>query len=152
PLFGSRGVGVTRIRDREVAYRVCRTLAYFHHVLYLQQFIPHGRSDVRAFVVGDEVVAAMRRSATGWKTNVAQGARPQPYTVSKEERRLALEAARALGCAVAGVDVMKTREGEFYVNEVNSQPDWRGLQSVATVSIAEKIARHVVRSVKGVSS
>jgi len=149
PLFGSRGVGVTRVRDKEVAYRICRTLAYFHHVLYLQEFIPHGYSDVRAFVVGGETVAAMRRAATGWKTNISQGARPRRHLASREEERLAVEAARAVGCAVAGVDIMVTRQGEFYVNEVNSQPDWRGLQSVTSVPIAERIAQHVLDAIRG---
>ena len=148
PLFGSRGVGVTRVRDKEVARRVCRTLAYFHHVLYLQEFVPHGYSDLRVFVVGDQAVAAMKRAATWWKTNVAQGARPHSHVVSREEKRLAVEAAQALGCAVAGVDIMKTRRGDFCVNEVNSQPDWRGLQSVTPISIAEKIAEHVRRAAK----
>jgi len=59
PLFGSRGIGSTRISDSEIAARIFRTVSFYHGVLYLQEFIPHGVSDVRAFVVGDYVVAAM---------------------------------------------------------------------------------------------
>jgi len=147
PLFGSRGVGVTRVKDRDTAFRISRTLSYFRHVIYIQEFIPHGYSDVRAFVVGDKVVAAMRRLGIGWKTNVAQGAIPKFHEVSRRNEELAVKAAKTLGCEVAGVDMMETEAGECYVNEVNSQPDWRGLQSVSKVWLAEEIIKHVLSHV-----
>lgn len=63
PLFGSRGVGSTRVSDPDVAIRVFRAISFHHGVLYLQEFVPHGVSDVRAFVIGDRVLASMRRVA-----------------------------------------------------------------------------------------
>jgi len=147
PLFGSRGIGVTRLTDREVASRVFRTLAFIHHVIYIQEFIPHGTRDVRAFVVGGRVVASMYREASGWKTNVSQGARPVAFKPDEELAELAIKAAELMGCEVAGVDVLEGRDG-YYVTEVNSQPGWRGLQSVTKVRIADVIVDHVAQLAK----
>ncbi|RLE61315.1 MAG: RimK family alpha-L-glutamate ligase, partial [Thermoprotei archaeon] len=125
PLFGSRGRGITRITDPEVARRVFNTLRFLHHVIYIQEFIPHGNRDIRVFIVGDEVVAAMYRESEDWKTNIALGAKPKPLTPSEELQELALRTAKTLGCEVAGVDILESRDG-YVVTEVNSQPGWRG--------------------------
>jgi ribosomal protein S6--L-glutamate ligase/tetrahydromethanopterin:alpha-L-glutamate ligase len=145
PLFGSRGVGTTRISDPDVAIRLFRAIAFYHGVLYLQEFIPHGVSDVRAFVVGDRVVAAMRRVAQSWKTNVSLGAKPVALNPNKELEDLAVKTAQVIGCKVAGVDIMESQDGPVVI-ELNSQPGWRGLQSVATVNIAEEIVKYLVSS------
>ncbi len=147
PLFGSRGVGTTRISDPDVATRLFRAIAFYHGVLYLQEFIPHGVSDIRAFVVGDRVVAAMRRVAKGWKTNVSLGAKPMALDIGKEIENLAVRAAKVIGCEVAGVDIMESQNG-LVVIELNSQPGWRGLQSVAALNIGEEIIRHIVSLLK----
>ena len=78
PLFGSEGRGMVRVSDPETAWRVFRTLERTQAVLYLQQFVRHAGWDLRAFVVGGRVLAAMRRHARGdWRTNVAQGGRAE---------------------------------------------------------------------------
>jgi RimK family alpha-L-glutamate ligase len=143
PLFGSRGVGTTRISDTEVATRLFRAITFYHGVLYLQEFIPHGVSDIRAFVVGDRVVAAMRRVAENWKTNVSMGAKPVALNLMKEIEDLAVKTAQNIGCKVAGVDIIESEKGPVVI-ELNSQPGWRGLQSVATVNIAEEIVRYTI--------
>lgn len=148
PLFGSRGVGVARVDSRDLAVRAFRLLSFQHSVVYLQRFISHGFSDLRVFVVGGRVVAAARRVSGSWKTNVAQGAWTRPVKLEPEIGEAAVKAAETLGCEVAGVDVMCMRSGGFYVNEVNSQPDWRGLQSATGVNIAEEIVRYILSSVR----
>jgi RimK family alpha-L-glutamate ligase len=147
PIFGSRGIGSTRISDPEVATRVFRALAFHHMVLYVQEFVRHGVSDIRAFVVGDRVVAAMRRVAGGWKTNVSQGARPAPLKLDGSLERLAVKASKVIGCKVAGVDILEGEKGPVIV-ELNSQPGWRGLQSVAEVDIADEVVRFVLSELK----
>jgi len=147
PLFGSRGIGSTRISDPEIAARIFRTVSFHHGVLYLQEFIPHGVSDVRAFVIGDHVVAAMQRVAETWKTNVSLGARPKRLKLDKETEDLAVEAAKVIGCKVAGVDILESPNGPIIV-ELNSQPGWRGLQSVTSVNIAEEIVKYVLAELK----
>ncbi len=150
PLFGSRGIGSTRITDADVAERLFRAIIFYHGVLYLQKFIPHGDSDVRAFVVGDRVVAAMQRVASNWKTNVSLGAKPVPLNPSDELENLAIEAAEVLGCKIAGVDILESDEGPVIV-ELNSQPGWRGLQTITRINIAEKIVSFVISAMKAAS-
>lgn len=147
PLFGSRGIGSTRIFDPEIAARIFRTVSFHHGVLYLQEFIPHGVSDVRAFVIGNHVVAAMHRVAETWKTNVSLGAKPMPLKLEKGTEDLAVRAAKVIGCKVAGVDILESANGPVIV-ELNSQPGWRGLQSVTPVNIAEEIVKYVLSELK----
>lgn len=148
PLFGSRGIGSTRISDPDVATRIFGAVAFYHGVLYLQEFVPHGNSDMRLFVVGSRVIAAMHRVAQNWKTNVSLGARPVAFKPSKELEELAVKAAKVVGCKVAGVDILKNEKGPLII-ELNSQPGWRGLQSVASVNLAEEIVKFVMSEIKG---
>lgn len=147
PITGSRGIGSTRITDVDVAERIFRALSIHHGVFYLQEFISHGFSDVRAFVLGNTVLASMRRVAEGWKTNVSQGATPVSIELDEEQRELAVKSAETVGCPVAGVDILESSQGPKIL-EVNSQPGWKGLQTVTTVRIAEEIVGYVISQVK----
>ena len=144
PLFGSEGQGMVRVCDEDAAYRVFRALELGRYVFYLQEFIPHGNWDIRAFVVGGEVVAAMVRRAEGWKTNVARGAKAEPLELSEELRELSLKASAVLEAEYAGVDILEAEGGGYYVTEINGIPGWRGLQSTTDVDIAGRIVEHVV--------
>lgn len=143
PIFGSRGIGITRVTDAEIADRIFRSLAYVHHVLYLQKFIPHQNRDIRAFVVGDKVIAAMNRIANGWKTNISQGAKSIPVKLSRELEELAIKAAKSIGCEIAGVDILKG-DDTYYINEINSQPGFRALQSTTKINVAASIIDHII--------
>jgi RimK family alpha-L-glutamate ligase len=143
PVFGSRGVGATRIIDPDVAARVFRTISFYHGVLYLQEFIHHGDSDIRAFVIGDRVISAMRRISDNWKTNVSLGAKPVAHDLSSEMENLAIKAAKIIGCKIAGVDLMNGPRGPVVI-EINSQPGWKGLQSVTKTNIADEIISYIV--------
>lgn len=147
PLFGSRGVGSTRVSDSEIATRIFRALTYNHEVIYLQEYIEHGFSDIRAFIIGERVVASMRREAQTWKTNVSLGAKPKPVKLDSELEDLAIKASRIIGCKVAGVDIVESRKGPLIV-EINSQPGWRGLQTVTKVKIADEIVKYVISELK----
>jgi len=147
PIFGSRGVGATRIVDREVASTIFRAITFHHGVVYIQEFVPHGYSDIRAFVIGERVVAAMRRVAESWKTNYSQGARPMSIDVEKTLEELAVKSAKLIECKIAGVDVLESPEGPMVV-DVNSQPGWRGLQSVTRVNIADEIVAFVLSELR----
>ncbi len=143
PIFGSRGVGSTRISDLDVAERIFRALDFNHQVLYIQEFIPHGDYDLRLLVLGRRVLASMRRVAASWKTNISLGAKPAPYNPPREIEDLAVKAAETLGCELAGVDILQTSRGPVVI-EVNSQPGWKGLQTVTEINIAESIAEYVL--------
>jgi len=144
PIFGSRGVGSTRISDPNVAERIFRALEFQHQVMYLQEFIEHGNYDLRIFVLGGQVLAAMRRfSPNSWKTNISLGATPIPYKPTVEIEELAIKAAEVLGCEVAGVDILESSRGPLII-ELNSQPGWRGLQTVTSFNIADEIIKYVI--------
>jgi RimK family alpha-L-glutamate ligase len=146
PLFGSEGKGMVRVTDEETAYRVLRTWELNRYIYYLQEYVPHFQEDVRAFVVGDRVVAAMIRRGTGWKTNFSQGALVESTELSAEMESLALQASRVLQLDYAGVDLMRAEDGRIYVIEINSIPGWRGLQKTTTQSIAYQIVDHVLKT------
>ncbi len=147
PIFGSRGEGTTRIKDDEIASTAFKTIAFNHGVIYLQEFVDHGFSDIRAFVLGDRVVAAMKRMASSWKTNYSQGARPELVSLDKSVDDLAVKSAKIVGCKLAGVDVLESEKGPLIV-EVNSQPGWKGLQSVTNVSIADQVVEFVLSELR----
>ncbi|MGB9959927.1 MAG: RimK family alpha-L-glutamate ligase [Candidatus Bathyarchaeales archaeon] len=147
PVFGSRGIGSTRVTDPEVASTIFRAITFYHGVIYLQEFVPHGSSDIRAFVIGDRVAAAMRRVATNWKTNYSQGARPESIKLDNYLEDLAVKSAKVIECKIAGVDILESPKGPLIV-EVNSQPGWKGLQSVASVNIADEIVAFVLSELK----
>jgi RimK family alpha-L-glutamate ligase len=147
PIFGSRGIGSTRIQDSEIASTIFRTITLYHGVIYIQEFVHHGFSDIRAFVVGDRVVAAMRRVADSWKTNYSQGARPEQIRLDRTMEEMAVKSAKLIECKIAGVDILESPRGPLIV-EVNSQPGWRGLQSVTRVNIADEIVDFVLSELK----
>src|SRR5947209_11561412 len=140
PLFGSEGRGMVRVSDPELAWRTFRTLERTATVLYLQQFIRHPGWDLRVFVLGGRVLAAMRRRAgDDWRTNVAQGGAAEAVRVGPEEADLALRAAAALGAPVAGIDLLPGPRGEWYVLEANAVPGWRALALVTGVDVAAAV-------------
>ncbi len=149
PLFGSEGRGMVRVSDEDAAYRVFKALELGRSIFYLQEFIPHAHWDIRVFIVGNRVIAAMVRRAEGWKTNVARGASVEPLELSKELMEMSLKAAAVLEVDYVGVDILKAESGGYYVTELNGIPGWKGLQTVTDVNIAEKIAEHVVGLVSG---
>jgi ribosomal protein S6--L-glutamate ligase/tetrahydromethanopterin:alpha-L-glutamate ligase len=143
PVFGSRGIGAARISDLDIAERAFRTLRFYRHVIYIQEFVPHGTRDIRSFVVGNRVIAAMMRVSSSWKTNVSRGAKPVPLSPTSEIEELTVKAAKTIGCEIAGVDLLESKE-RFLINEINSQPGWKGLQTTTKIDIADEIARFVI--------
>jgi RimK family alpha-L-glutamate ligase len=147
PIFGSRGIGSTRVKDLEIAPTIFNAITFYHGVLYLQEFVHHGFSDIRAFVVGDNVIAAMRRVADRWKTNYSQGAHPEPLKLDKTMEEIAIKSAKIIECKIAGVDILESPKGPLVI-EVNSQPGWRGLQSVSSGNIADEIVDFILSELK----
>ena len=146
PLFGSMGHGMVRVSDPETAFRVIRALDVTRPVFYVQRVIDHDGADVRAFVVGDRVLAAIERRACdgGWRTNVSLGGDARAVELSPEWGDLAVRAARAVGADYAGVDLLPARDGAVYALEVNGIPGWSGVQSTTTVDVAAAIVDHLL--------
>ncbi len=138
PLFGSGGVGMTRLDDHEIARRVFRALEASNYVMYVQEYLEHGHRDIRVFVVGGEAIAAMYRVGSDWKTTIRHGAQPEPCRLTSELENLAIRCADVIGLEYTGVDILQTRRG-LVVTEVNSSSGWQGLQQVTDFNIASRI-------------
>jgi glutathione synthase/RimK-type ligase-like ATP-grasp enzyme len=146
PLFGAQGRGLKLVRragdlppHEEIA-----------GVYYLQRFMGLDRggfSDMRLLISSGRVVAAMRRHASQWITNVKLGGRPETYVPQQDEADLAIRAAAAVGAQFAGVDLIGGDE-RVNVLEVNSMPGWRGLQSVTRLRIADVLVRDFLETLE----
>jgi RimK family alpha-L-glutamate ligase len=145
PLFGSMGLGMARIQDPDVAQRVFHALELERAVYYLQEALPHEGVDVRALVVGERVIAAIERVGTGWRANLARGARARATKLEERRARLCVQAAAALGADYAGVDLLHAADGRDYVLEVNGIPGWRGVEEATGVDVAAALVAHLER-------
>jgi RimK family alpha-L-glutamate ligase len=144
PLFGSMGLGMVRVSNEEMAFRVFRTIEQIRGVYYLQRTIDHDGADVRAFVVGGRVLGAIERRADGWRTNLARGGRARSVSLTDDRSALAVRAAAAVGADYAGVDLLTGRDGRTYVLEVNGIPGWKGLQEATGLDVAGCLIDYLV--------
>jgi ribosomal protein S6--L-glutamate ligase len=142
---GTQGVGVILAETSKVAQAIVETLSTVQKNVLIQKFVEESRGrDVRAFVVGGRVVAAMRRTAMGdeFRSNVHRGARAEGIALSPAYERVALRAAEIMGLEVAGVDMLEGRDGP-QVMEVNSSPGLEGIEGASRVDVASAIVRHL---------
>ncbi len=143
PLFGSMGLGMVRVSDEEMAFRVFKTIEQIRGVYYLQRAIEHDGRDIRAFVIGGRVLAAIERRSEGWRTNLSRGGTARRVELSDAWAALAVRAAAAVGAEYAGVDLLPARDGTVYVLEVNGIPGWQGLQEATGVDVAGALVDHL---------
>jgi ribosomal protein S6--L-glutamate ligase len=143
PLCGSLGEGVRLLRAGEVGRDELAALCGAYGALYLQRFV--GGSDVRAFVVGDRVLGAIRRRPQPgvFAANVHQGADVEPAALDPLVEAAAVRAAQALGLEYTGVDLIETPSGPQII-EVNGTPRWEGIQRATGSDVASAIVDHAV--------
>ena len=148
-LEGTQGIGVILAPDKKVAEAVIETLQSTRQNVLIQQFIAESKGrDVRAFVVGDRVVAAMRRTAVGdeFRSNVHRGGTTEAIELSDEVKKVAVNAAQIMGLRVAGVDMLESDHGPL-VMEVNSSPGLEGIEGCTGLDIAGVIIDYIVGQV-----
>ena len=149
PVFGAEGRGMQRITDRELAWRTFRVLEQTGQLIYQQEFIHHPGHDIRVLVIGGRVRAAMQRNSTNdWRTNVAQGGIPKRIELTTREEEIAIRAAAAVGCPLAGVDLLPGPNGELFVIEVNAVPGWRALAPTCGIDVAAAVVRFLAEKQK----
>jgi RimK family alpha-L-glutamate ligase len=139
PMYGSKGTGITRVNNEGFAEYFFYNLSRMDEPFYIQKFIEHNNKDIRAFVIGNQVVAAMERIGTGWKTNIAKGAVGQTIKLDDEASELAIKSVEITKGEIMGVDLMKS-EDKYYVIEVNAVPGINGIQEATKLDIAGMIA------------
>jgi RimK family alpha-L-glutamate ligase len=144
PLFGSMGLGMVRVSDEEMAFRVFRTIEQIRGVYYLQRTVDHDGADIRAFVLGGRVLGAIERRSQDWRTNLARGGTARSISLPDDRSALAVRAAAAVGADYAGVDLLTGRDGVTYVLEVNGIPGWKGLQEATGLDVAGRLIDYLV--------
>ena len=149
PLFGSMGHGLVRVSDPDTAHRVIRALVQTRAVFYVQRIVSREGRDVRAFVVGGRVVAAIERRAAPheWRSNVSRGGLATALDLPGPWASLACRAATAVGAEYAGVDLMPAADDTVFVLEVNGIPGWEGLQRATGVDVAGALIDHLTSRV-----
>ena len=148
-LEGTQGIGVILAPDRKVAEAIIETLHNTKQNVLIQEFVAESRGrDIRALVVGDRVVAAMRRTAQGdeFRSNVHRGGTVEGVTLDSRYERTAVRAAQIMGLRVAGVDILEGNEGPL-VMEVNSSPGLQGIETATGLDVAGAIIDHVANQV-----
>jgi ribosomal protein S6--L-glutamate ligase len=140
-LEGTQGVGVILADTRRVAEAIIETLQSAKQNVLIQKFVSESKGkDLRAFVVGDRVVAAMRRTAQGqeFRSNVHRGGTTEAVTLDPRFEDVAVRAAQIIGLRVAGVDMLEGKDGP-QIMEVNSSPGLEGIEGATNVDIAGAI-------------
>jgi tetrahydromethanopterin:alpha-L-glutamate ligase len=140
PLFGYKGKDLVLLEEQDEA--MLRSILERSGVVYLQEYVEcHPKRDIRAFVVGDEVLGAIYRVAPPgtWISNLARGGRAEPCPITEELADLAAKACRAVGALYSGVDLLETSDG-LTVIEVNGTPSGRGIFQALGIDVTEAIA------------
>lgn len=148
PSIGSFGTNVRLIHTRDELIEYCTMFDRFYPGL-VQRYVPSpDGSDVRVAVIGGHAVAAMRRvSPTGdFRANVALGGIAASYTLNDAVRRVAEDAARAVGADVGGVDILGADTDSPMVCEVNSHPQFAGLESACGIDFPAAVLDHIERA------
>ncbi|MEX0869615.1 MAG: 30S ribosomal protein S6--L-glutamate ligase [Nitriliruptoraceae bacterium] len=149
-LEGTQGMGVVLAETKKAAESVIGAFMQLDANILVQEFIKEaGGSDIRAFVVGNRVVAAMERTAAPgeFRSNVHRGGAARRIKLTPEERATAKRAAKILGLNVAGVDMMRSSHGPV-VLEVNSSPGLEGIEGATGVDVATKIVEFIENNAK----
>ncbi len=149
-LEGTQGIGVVLAETKQAAQSVIEAFMGLNVNIMVQEFIREaGGSDIRCFVIGDKVVAAMKRQgAPGeFRSNLHRGGSAEVVKITSAERRTAIGAARSMGLNVAGVDILRSNHGPL-VLEVNSSPGLGGIEAATGKDVAGMIIEFIEREAK----
>lgn len=149
-LSGTQGIGVMIAHNMPSIESTLDTLWSLGQDILIQECIEEslGR-DVRVFVVGDQVVGAMRRQARigEFRSNIHRGGVGSPIDLTDEFKELSLKAARAIGLEIAGVDLLESNQGPKVI-EVNSSPGFEGLEMASGINVARKVLEYCIEKYK----
>ncbi len=141
----THGQGVVIAETKKAAKSVIQAFFSIGAPILIQEFIEEaGGADIRAFVVGGRVIAAMKRQGLDddFRANIHQGGTGESAVLTDDEKRVALKAAKKLGLDIAGVDMLRSKRGPLVI-EVNSSPSLEGIEKATGKDVASKIIKHV---------
>ncbi|NCO74021.1 MAG: 30S ribosomal protein S6--L-glutamate ligase [Cyanobacteria bacterium] len=149
-LEGTQGIGVVLAETYQAAKSVIQAFKGLNANILVQEFIKEaGGADIRCFVVGNKVVAAMKRQGPegDFRSNLHRGGIAEKIKLTPEERSTAIRSAKAMGLRVAGVDLLRSNHGPV-VMEVNSSPGLEGIEKASQVDVADKIIDFLEKNVE----
>ena len=149
-LEGTQGIGVVMAETPKAAESVVQTLVGLNANIIIQEFIKESKGeDIRCIVVGDKVVASMKRQAEPgeFRANIHRGGAAKAIKITAEEREIAIKAAKIMGLKMAGVDMLRSNRGPL-VLEVNSSPGLEGIEAATGKDIASMIIRYIEKKAK----
>lgn len=144
-LEGTQGIGVVLAETHQAAKSVIEAFRGLEANILVQEYIKEAQgADIRCFVVGGKVIAAMKRQGAegDFRSNLHRGGKAEKIKLTPEERSIAVRAAKAMGLRVAGVDLLRSNHGPV-VMEVNSSPGLEGIEKASGVDVAAKIIKFV---------
>lgn len=152
PAVGSWGRLISKVNDRQAAESLLehKTIlgSYHHSIFYIQKYVEKPGRDIRAFVVGNECIAAVYRQSDHWITNTSRGASVFNCPVTDELGDLAIRSAAAVGGGVVAVDVLESSDG-LLANEVNYTMEYKNSVSVTGVNIPGRIVDYTLQAARG---
>jgi ribosomal protein S6--L-glutamate ligase len=149
-LEGTQGLGVVLAETRKAAESVIGAFRQLDANILVQEFIAEAKgADIRAFVVGGKVIAAMKRQGAPdeFRSNLHRGGSATAVKLTSIERATAVKAAKAMGLNVAGVDLVQSNHGPL-VLEVNSSPGLEGIEEASGIDVADKIVEFIEANAK----
>lgn len=153
-LEGTQGIGVVLAETNKAAESVINAMKSLKAQILVQEFIAESKGvDLRLFVIGDKVVAAMeRRAAAGeFRANIHMGGSAHKVKITPQERAMAIKAAKAMELRVAGVDIIRSDRGPM-VLEINSSPGLEGVEKATGIDIAGKMIEYIEKNAKPAKS
>jgi [lysine-biosynthesis-protein LysW]--L-2-aminoadipate ligase len=142
PAVGSWGRLLSKINDREAAEAILEhkeVLGSYHHsIFYIQEYVAKPQRDIRAFVIGNETIAAIYRNSEHWITNTARGGKASNCEITPELNDICLAAAKAVGGGVVAIDVFEDPDRGLLINEVNYTMEFRNSIAPTGVNIPAK--------------
>lgn len=147
-LEGTQGIGVVLAETEKAAESVIQAFMGLKANIMVQEYIKEaGGADIRCLVIGDKVVAAMKRQAAPgeFRSNLHRGGQAELIKITPEERSTAIRAAKAMGLRVCGVDLLRSNHGAV-VMEVNSSPGLEGIERATEKDVAGQIIDYIVKN------
>jgi ribosomal protein S6--L-glutamate ligase len=145
-LEGTQGIGVILVETSKAARSVLEAFLGLKVNIMVQEYIKEsGGADVRCFVVGGKVVAAMKRQAKSseeFRSNLHRGGFATAVEITEEERKMAIDAAEIIGLNIAGVDIVRSERGPL-IMEVNASPGLEGIEKTTGVNVADEIIQYI---------
>ncbi len=149
-LEGTQGIGVILVETAKAARSVLEAFLGLKVNIMVQEYIKEaGGADIRCFVVGGKVVAAMKRQAKSpeeFRSNLHRGGVATPIEITDEERTMAIRSANIIGLNVAGIDIVRSNRGPM-IMEVNASPGLEGIEKTTGVDVATEIIKFIEKSI-----